>query len=97
MTNRYFYQANIATFLAEDTNSIFGQMSLADEMDTASTQKFAWEQEITIMKNLLAPYSNEPAHIIFEYTTPLLGALAHLVRARHWQCRGERFESAMLH
>ena len=86
MTNRYFYQANIATFLAEDTNSIFGQMSLADEMDTASTQKFAWEQEITIMKNLLAPYSNEPAHIIFEYTIPRLGALAHLVRAQHWQC-----------
>ena len=25
------------------------------------------------------------------------GALAHLARARHWQCRGERFESAMLH
>ena len=73
MTNRYFYQANIATFLAEDTNSIFGQMSLADEMDTASTQKFAWEHEITIMKNLLAPYSNEPAHIIFEYTIPRLG------------------------
>ena len=73
MTNRYFYQADIATFLAEDTNSIFGKMSLADEMDTASTQKFAWEQEITIMKNLLAPYSNEQAHIIFEYTIPRLG------------------------
>ena len=25
------------------------------------------------------------------------GALAHLARARHWQCRGERFESAILH
>ena len=25
------------------------------------------------------------------------GALAHLARARHWQCRGERFESAVLH
>ena len=73
MTNRYFYQENIATFLAEDTNSIFGKMSLADEMDTASTQKFAWEQEITIMKNLLVPYSNEQANIIFEYTIPRLG------------------------
>ena len=73
MTNRYFYQENIATFLAEDTNSIFGKMSLADEMDTASTQKFAWEQEITIMKHLLASYANEQAHIIFEYTIPRLG------------------------
>lgn len=73
MTNRYFYQEDIATFLAEDTDTIFGKMSRADEMDTASTQKFAWEQEITTMKNLLAPYSNEPAQIIFEYTIPRLG------------------------
>ena len=27
----------------------------------------------------------------------LNGVLAHLARARHWQCRGERFESAILH
>ena len=25
------------------------------------------------------------------------GALAHLARARHWQCRGDRFESDTLH
>lgn len=25
------------------------------------------------------------------------GALAHLARARHWQCRGGEFESRMLH
>ena len=31
MTNRYFYQADIATFLAEDTNSIFGKMSRAQK------------------------------------------------------------------
>ena len=73
MTNRYFYQSDIATFLAEDTNTIFGQMSRADEMDTASTQKFAWEQEITLMKQVLAPYSTEQGWILFEYTIPRLG------------------------
>ena len=73
MTNRYFYQSDIATFLAEDTNTIFGQMSRADEMDTASTQKFAWEQEITLMKQALAPYSTEQGWILFEYTIPRLG------------------------
>ncbi len=26
-----------------------------------------------------------------------IGVLAHPARARHWQCRGERFESAILH
>ncbi len=29
--------------------------------------------------------------------THTTGVLAHLARARHWQCRGERFESAILH
>ena len=73
MTNRYFYQSDIATFLSEDTNTIFGQMSRADEMDTASTQKFAWEQEITLMKQALASYSTEQGWILFEYTIPRLG------------------------
>ena len=73
MINRYFYQSDVKSFLAEDTDAIFGKMSRADEMDTASTQKFAWEQEITIMKDVLAPYANEQAQIIFEYTIPRLG------------------------
>ena len=73
MTNRYFYQSDVATFLSEDTNTIFGQMSRADEMDTASTQKFAWEQEITLMKQALASYSTEQGWILFEYTIPRLG------------------------
>ena len=73
MINRYFYQSDIKSFLAEDTDAIFGKMSRADEMDTTSTQKFAWEQEITIMKDVLAPYANEQAQIIFEYTIPRLG------------------------
>lgn len=73
MIARYFYQADIQTFLAEDTDSIFGKMSRADEMDTASTQKFAWESEIAIMKGVLAPYISEQAYILFEYTIPRLG------------------------
>ena len=73
MTNRYFYQSNIATFLSEDTNTIFGQMSRADEMDTSSTQKFAWEQEITLMKAALASHSTEQGWILLEYTIPRLG------------------------
>lgn len=48
-------------------------MSREDEMDTASTQKYAWEQEIKIMKQVLQVYVNEHAEIIFEYTIPRLG------------------------
>ena len=47
MTNRYFYQADIATFLAEETNSIFGKMLRADELDTTRSQEYTnipWSQ-----------------------------------------------------
>ena len=73
MINRYFYQSDIASFLAEDTDTIFGKIARADEMDTASTQKFAWQEEIAIMKEVLAPYANEQAYIIFEFTIPRFG------------------------
>ena len=31
------------------------------------------------------------------FATVNYGALAHLARVRHWQCRGGEFESRMLH
>ena len=58
MINRYFYQSDIASFLAEDTDTIFGKMAQADEMDTASTQKFAWIEEIAIMKEVRRAFHN---------------------------------------
>lgn len=73
MTNRFFYQSEIAPFLSLSTDEIFGVMAQADEMDTAATQKFAWSQEIEIMKNLLRPYAQEEGRILFEYTIPRLG------------------------
>ena len=73
MTNRFFYQADIAIFLSDSTDKIFGVMARADEMDTAATQKFAWTQEIDIMKSVLTPYAGESGQIIFEYTIPRLG------------------------
>ena len=73
MINRYFYQSDIASFLAEDTDTIFGKIARSDEMTTMDTQKFAWLEEIAIMKEVLAPYANEQAYIIFEFTIPRFG------------------------
>ena len=44
MINRYFYKSSISDFLDTPVDTIFGQMSRADEMDSAATQKYAWEQ-----------------------------------------------------
>ena len=73
MINRYFYKSSIIKFLQSSVNDIFGQMSLADEMDTSATQKYAWEKEIETLKTCLLPYKNEEAWVIFEYSIPRLG------------------------
>lgn len=79
MINRYFYQSSISDFLSSSVDIIFGQMSRADEMDTAATQKYAWEQEISIMKKVLVPFKNEEAWILFEYSIPRLGKRVDVV------------------
>lgn len=79
MINRFFYQSSISDFLSSSVDIIFGQMSRADEMDTAATQKYAWEQEISIMKKVLVPFINEEAWILFEYSIPRLGKRVDVV------------------
>ena len=73
MINRYFYKSSISEFISSTTDFIFGQISRADEMDTMSTQKFAWIEEIEIMQRVLRPWQFEKAEIIFEYSIPRLG------------------------
>lgn len=100
MTNRFFYQADFSTFLSEHTDQIFGTMARADEMDTAATQKFAWTQEIDIMKSVLTPYADEVGQIIFEYTIPRLGKridVVLLLRERVFVIEFKAGEESFLH
>jgi len=70
---RYFYYSDIRSFLHESVEEIFGKLSMNDEYDTAATQKFAWEEEINTMKDVLRMYQNEQGWILFEYTIPRIG------------------------
>ncbi len=70
---RYFYYSDIRSFLHESVEEIFGKLSMNDEYDTAATQKFAWEEEINTMKDVLKPYQDEQGWILFEYTIPRIG------------------------
>lgn len=67
---RFFYYSDIKSFLNESLEQIFGKLSINDEYDTAATQKFAWEEEIVVMKSVLNAYQEEKGWIIFEYTIP---------------------------
>ena len=100
MINRYFYNSTLSEFLKESVDKIFGKMSRADEMDTASTQKFAWEQEIQIMKDILCPFKDEEAWILFEYTIPRLGKridVVLLLRERIFVIEFKAGETEFLH
>ena len=70
---RYFYYSDIRSFLRESVEEIFGKLSMNDEYDTAATQKFAWEEEINTMKDVLRAYQDEQGWILFEYTIPRIG------------------------
>lgn len=73
MIKRYFYKSAIDDFLKDSTDEILGKIFRGNEMDTTSTQKYAWEDEVPIMKNVLKFYEQENGQIIFEYTIPRLG------------------------
>jgi len=73
MLNRFFYRDSISNFINDTNDSIFGIMSINDEGDTVSEQKFAWNEELEIMKRTLLPWKNEYGEIIFEYSIPRLG------------------------
>lgn len=71
--NRYFYKATINEFISASEESIFGQIAIKDEGDSGKEQKFAWAEEIDIMKQVVRPWKDEYAEIIFEYSIPRLG------------------------
>lgn len=76
---KYFFYSDIRSFLKESLEQIFGKLSRNDEYDTAATQKFAWEQEIVVMKQVLENYREEQGWIIFEYTIPRIGKRIDIV------------------
>lgn len=100
MNTRIFYKNSISNFLCQNEDEIFGLLSKNDEYDTAATQKFAWMQEIEILKDVLSPYANEQAWILFEYTIPRLGKridVVVLLRERVFVIEFKAGETAFLH
>ena len=71
--NRCFYQNDLSEFLKESADTIFGVISKNDEGDTVTEQKYAWMEEIEILKRELAIWNKEYGRIVFEYSIPRLG------------------------
>jgi len=83
MINRYFYKSSLSDFINNSVDFIFGKISGNDEGDSVAEQKYAWKEEINIMRNALLPWKSEKAEIIFEYTIPRLGKRIDVVVLLH--------------
>ena len=72
-STRCLYNSSFAEFIHEDEDSIFGKLCEQYHGEALTTTREAWRDEITIMKQVLSPYSTESGQVIFEYDIPRLG------------------------
>jgi hypothetical protein len=67
---RSYYSDSIRTFLHTPTEHILGILVLNNEYSLEQTQRFAWEKEIAILKEVLR---NHDGRVFFEYSIPRMG------------------------
>ena len=69
--NRAYYKNSILKFIAEDNNSILGQLSLNhSNRQLEDLQKNAWVKQIEILKDQLNEFEGQ---IYFEFAIPRMG------------------------
>lgn len=72
-TNRCLYQADFKSFIETDMYSILGHIHNSFHGTALTTTDEAWKGEIILLQQVLLPWKNEEAEIIFEYDIPRLG------------------------
>lgn len=70
LMKRSFYSNTISNFLQTTYEYILGILTSNNEFSLEQTQKFAWETEIKILKEVLNNYEGK---IFFEYSIPRMG------------------------
>ena len=73
MANRCLYIATIKEFLEQERLAVLGSLHNNYHGDALTTTDEAWMGEIDIMQQVLQPWKDENAQIIFEYEIPRLG------------------------
>lgn len=72
-----YYHNSIDAFLADDVDFIKGQLAVAGSNDPQ--QMFAWEEEISLLREILSTWQGENAEVLFEYTIPRLAKRVDVV------------------
>ncbi len=73
ISSRCMYNGKCSDFFEESNESIMGIICQNYHGDIGTTSRNAWEEEICIMKNVIARLSPSDGQIIFEYDIPRLG------------------------
>lgn len=71
MPGRSFYSNSIEGFLTEESYSILGKMADSNPFDLTEMQKYAWSEEIAILKDQLNGFCG--GRVLLEYTIPRMG------------------------
>lgn len=72
-TNRCLYNSDLKSFTKADPYHVLGRIIDAYHGNVPTTSEEAWIGEINLLQNVLSPWKNEDAEIIFEYDIPRLG------------------------
>jgi len=73
MPNRCLYDASFRDFLKQDRMAVLGELHNNFHGETLTTTDDAWIGEIDLLQQILQPWADEQAQIIFEYEIPRLG------------------------
>ena len=73
MPNRCLYISTFKEFLEENPLAVLGALHNNYHGEALTTTDEAWKGEIDIMQDVLQPWKEEAAQIIFEYEIPRLG------------------------
>ena len=71
--NRCLYINSFRGFIEQDRMSILGVLHDNYHGEVLTTSNDAWAEEIDLLQEILVPWKNENAQIIFEYDIPRLG------------------------
>ena len=77
--NRCLYNCSFTEFDNNEEDLIFGILCDNYHGDALTTTREAWKSEISIMKQIIAPYRHENGKILFEYDIPRLGKRIDIV------------------
>ena len=73
MPNRCLYTATVKEFMEQERQAVLGLLHMNYHGTVLTTTDEAWMGEIDILRQVLQPWKEENAQIIFEYDIPRLG------------------------